>query len=218
MSDVVICQSLARRRAATREAKLLRQKLRAMSVILIQAIWRSYNSNKQYTKNKLGVILLQATIRRWRTERHSAATTIAAHWRRLHCCMTYKQTIRGMHCNSLSSADDIVVVLTYTLTSSLDVIVCQSVVRRHIATNNVDILRQGRCICAATVIQVRWRTFDAAENFARVKLKVAFLQSLFRCWVARTYLQGCKTAATKITSTWKMINCQIAYNQIINGK
>lgn len=119
----------------------------------------------------------------------------------------------------LSSADDIVIVLTCcTLTSSLDVIVCQSVVRRYIATKNVDILRQGRCMRAATVIQARWRTYDATENFTRVQMKVAFLQSLFRRWKARRYLQGCKSAATKITSTWKMINCRMAYNQIVNGK
>ncbi|KAL7483050.1 hypothetical protein ACHAW6_008700 [Cyclotella cf. meneghiniana] len=168
VKDVVICQSLARRCAATKEAKLIRQKLRVLCVILIQTSWRSHIFNRQYIKNKLGVLLLQATVRRWRTGRHSAAITIASRWRKFRCFMTYKQTMRG------------------------------------------------RCMRAATVIQARWRTYDATENFTRVQMKVAFLQSLFRRWKARRYLQGCKSAATKITSTWKMINCRMAYNQIVN--
>ena len=62
----------------------------------------------------------------------------------------------------------------------VDVIVCQSVVRRFLALKHTHSLRQDKC---ATRIQASWRRFLASEYFIFILTDIIACQSVARRWI-----------------------------------
>ncbi|KAL7478901.1 hypothetical protein ACHAW6_004656 [Cyclotella cf. meneghiniana] len=63
--DVVVCQSVARRRSSKKKVDLVRSELRINAATVIQANWRAYSAMQKFGKTKSRILKSQATVRTW---------------------------------------------------------------------------------------------------------------------------------------------------------
>jgi len=85
-----------------------------------------------------------------------------------------------------------------------DVIICQSIARRKIATNDV------RHLAAIKFIETQWVSFLAEKDLVQIRSHVSFIKSIPGAWMTlRT------KAATKISSLWRRNVSLVAYRRTL---
>lgn len=107
-TDVILCQSLARRNIAMKERNILTQKRRVVSATRIQSAWRSYSAYDDFVHAISDIIVVQSLVRRFnaikftmqlqeerRLQENKAATKIAATWRGFYAVREYKFDLAG---------------------------------------------------------------------------------------------------------------------------
>ena len=196
--DIIVIQSIVRKRAAIRAAGLIRKSVHSTAIEKFQALWRGYSERNKRQKciaaTKIqaswrgfqaytdfifvivDILIVQRSARQWLATRKTnklreekAATVIQCAWRR-----------KLAHMNLLHSLVQIVVV--------------QSIVRRFLAKNKVKKQRdrqkrsaslQRRKVLAATAIQKSWRGFWGFSHYVIVRYEINRIQALVRGKLAR---------------------------------
>eukprot|EP00804_Cyclotella_cryptica_P025108 CCRYP_012969-RA/>CCRYP_012969-RA protein AED:0.02 eAED:0.02 QI:209/1/1/1/1/1/4/766/466 len=214
ISCVVATQSVVRRWLAVKKFQQ-EKRVKVTSATKIKAAWRTYHHRSEYKLSVKNLTICQSLVRcylaRKRVEgmRHelllalatekqvkesTMATKISSTWRRYSSKMLYERVVK-------------------------DLIVVQSLARVNAARKKVEKMRYERNVAAATVIQAKWRAILATNHFVDVQSKVILLQCFVRKTVALIKLEQLKEEkriikaqmATKISSAWKMSQCQTAY-------
>jgi hypothetical protein len=107
-TDVILCQSLARRNMAMKNRTILTQKKREFSATRIQSAWRGYTAYDDFVHDISDIILVQSLVRRFNAigikiqlqeeqmlVENESATKIAATWRRFYAVREYKYGLAG---------------------------------------------------------------------------------------------------------------------------
>eukprot|EP00804_Cyclotella_cryptica_P025103 CCRYP_012973-RA/>CCRYP_012973-RA protein AED:0.32 eAED:0.32 QI:263/1/1/1/0.83/0.71/7/1564/581 len=63
--DVIVCQSLARRRSSKKRVELVRSELRINAATVIQSKWRAHATMHEFGKTQASIVKSQATVRMW---------------------------------------------------------------------------------------------------------------------------------------------------------
>ena len=79
--------------------------------------------------------------------------------------------------------------ISLTLFSMVDIILCQSAVRRFAAIKERSMLWDALCTRSATTIKTSWRTCSAKARYFRIRSNVILLQSIIRQWKTERHLQ-----------------------------
>lgn len=173
---------------ASKQFKLLRQKRMESHAKKIQASWRSYTAVIRFTWTIYDIVLVQSIARRWIAHRRvdliqeanyelqvEAITKIQAQWRSFSDYRDY-MILLGGKCNCMESVSLFIMnhVLMYFIL--LDVILCQSILRRY---------------SAMKIAQEKKQAWQQAQDF---------LQVLFNMKQLRGIEQA---SARKIEKTWK---------------
>ena len=100
----------------------------------------------------------------------------------------------------------------------VDIILCQSAVRRCAAIKERSMLWDALCTRSATTIQTSWRTCSAKASYFRIRSNVILLESIIRRWKTERHLQKLKGAITKVMAYWRMYHCRKNHKQNVKGK
>ena len=121
------------------------------------------------------------------------------------------------------------------------VILCQSIVRQHLASNEASQRRHESQVAYATLIQSKWRAFEASKQFAMSRQRIILVQSITRMNFAMKYLKihlmfateisaawrrclavksfdASREAATTISSSYRRLHCLANYKQVVRSK
>ncbi len=173
--DIIIVQSIARKRAAQKLAELLRQEKDRNAAITIQKYWRSYDCTMNYLHAVADILIVQSVVRRWIAKRFAAQYRKDLHFKmalriqmltrswlakarveKQRAAINIQKTWRGFWCYT-----------DYVFTLA-DIIVVQRTVRSHLAYKKVNAMRKARQeeteIAAAVSIQKYWRGYTAQMN------------------------------------------------------
>ena len=100
----------------------------------------------------------------------------------------------------------------------VDVIICQSVVRRFLALKHTDSLRQDKC---ATRIQASWRRFLASEYFIFILTDIIACQSVVRRWIEMVKYKAMRAersmAAIAIQKTYRGFSKCIPFRVLVSN-
>lgn len=100
----------------------------------------------------------------------------------------------------------------------VDVIVCQSVVRRFLALKHTHSLRQDKC---ATRIQASWRRFLASEYFIFILTDIIACQSVARRWIDMVRYKSMRAersmAAIAIQKTYRGFSKCIPFRVLVSN-
>lgn len=104
-----------------------------------------------------------------------------------------------------------------------DIITVQSVIRRRLADDRVEIIRHERDTAAATIIQAKYRSYHSTHIYQSILSKIIAIQCLTRQFIAQRVLNGLKEErrimeaemTTKITAAWRRHHCQSVYRRTI---
>ena len=98
-----------------------------------------------------------------------------------------------------------------------DVIICQSVVRKHSASRKTAALRRQRLIRRVLLVVRRLQGYAIRRRFLITQANVVCIQSIVRRWGSVRKYQEMKMAATKIASIWRGHTQHISYRRTLNG-
>ncbi len=165
VSDIILCQSIARRFLSVQRARELKSHLgqRNAAATIIQSYFRRYLSSTTYAFTQANIISCQSiwrrrlAIRKLKGMRRVAAATIIQSTFRKHITMS-----------------------NYIFTLS-DIIICQSVWRRKLAMMQVDVMRRN---VAATTIQSTFRRHISMSTYFFTLLDIIICQSVCRRYLA----------------------------------
>jgi IQ calmodulin-binding motif len=200
--DIIIVQSLWRRKLGMREATRMLDTLRKQSAIVIQTAWRSYDCRMDYI-----CYLAARTIQtRWRSHvcstnytEYKAARKIQSVWRSYDCRMDY-----------------ICYLAARMIQSNWRAAVCREEYLRHIAAKMIQ-TRWRASVCrldyvqymAARKIQTQWRASVCRQDYVSY-MAARKIQTSWRASVCRQdyvfYL-----AATVIQARWRSSVCRKDY-------
>lgn len=189
---VITVQSVIRRRAAIREANLMKKAIYSTAITRFQAVWRDYAERKRHQKS----IAAKKIQRLWSShvanrefKNNKAATKIQASWR------------------GFQAYTDFIFVI-------VDILVVQRSARQWLAVRKTKKLRRER---SATVLQSAWRRKRAQENLLYSMVHIIVVQSMARQFLAKNEVEirrkereekdsvqrGKNAAATTIQKTWR---------------
>ena len=239
---VIALQCFVRQLIARDVKKQLLKERRIMEAEMttkMAAAWRRYHCQTMYKNDIRCIIICQSVVRRrtaieelhvLKSERDSAValqcfvrqliardvmeqllkerrimeaemtTKMAAAWRRYHCQTMYKNDIRC-------------------------IIICQSVVRRRTAIEELHVLKSERDTAAATIIEAEVRSFLARRRLMRIKCSAILLQSLVRGMIAFEEVEMLREqrfmlrseSATKIAAIWRSYYLRTGYIVVLRG-
>lgn len=184
--DVIIVQSVFRRKMASRKVETLRNARRERSATLIQTKWRSYDCTMNYLHYLADVLIVQSTVRRYlvlkqvRGMKDDAATKIQSAWRGFVCYADYMFSIA-------------------------DIVVTQKIARRWLAIRARKARRLSQQSNAATCVQTAWRRHSAVNNYKKNRAAIV-IQSRWRGYLDETEFVVMKYefyAARTIQSYWR---------------
>ena len=89
MNDIMICQSIVRRRSAIQKLKVL------ISAHFIEQQWISFLDGKDLTEIKPHVSFIKTIPGAWMALNDIAASKISTVWRRYHCMAVYSRILKG---------------------------------------------------------------------------------------------------------------------------
>lgn len=190
--DIILVQSLFRRRIAQKEFANLNDEHRVRCAIIIQSQWRCYDCTMNYLHYLADVLILQSAVRRWIASRYVddlrhqrefvSARRIQAHVRgfmvrhenkQTKAAVTIQKTWRGF----VSYAE-------YMFTIA-DIVTAQTQARCWVARRRRKHLLDIRESKAATIIQTQWRGATARRTKKTVLQHVIICQSVSRRLIAK---------------------------------
>ena len=187
-------------------------------IILVQSLARRLKAMRVLRRLKDEMHLLRAT----------SSTKISSTWRRFFAVREYNFSIAGkrIEVDRFLFMTIIKAVTQFTVYSSPDIIVCQSVVRRKLAATKTERLRQERREYCATLIQATWRRCMAADNFIQAVSDIILIQAIARRCSALKVSRRLKeekqklreASSTKISSTWRRFFAIRDYRCNVAGK
>lgn len=226
--DVIIVQSIVRRKAAQKKVEQLRAQRIQDSATTIQKYWRCYDCTMNYLHTVADILIVQSVVRRWLSKRYVVRyRCIREQEMAAKIQLACRMWISRVRVRKMRAARDIQKVwrgyLAYTnmLFSLVHIIICQSVVRRHLQLKRykVDIVRHRSAIklqrCArvflikrdfmynycATVIQTEVRRVFA-KDLAEKMRAARTIQAWYRCQsTSRGY--NYYISARKIQTIWR---------------
>jgi len=202
--DIIISQSMWRRKIATRQVNSIRTTQRAKAATLIQSHWRAYDCSMNYLHFLADVLITQSAARRWfaRREiyamREDTVTKLQSFGRmcvakraakKIRSAILLQKTWRGF----VNFAD-------YMFTIA-DIVILQSLARRFIAKRNATRRRDIRADCAVRSIQKMTRSAQAKNRRAATTI-----QAGWRSYVAETEYAWARhenQSATVIQTCWR---------------
>ena len=202
--DVIIVQSIVRRKAAQRRVEQLRAQRIQDCAVTIQKYWRCYDCTMNYLHTVADILIVQSVARRWLSKRYvvkycynreqEMATKIQ---------LAVRMWISRVRMRKQRAARDIQKMwrgyLAYTnmLFSLVHIIICQSVVRRHLQVKRykADIIRHR----SAIKIQRCFRAFLMKRDFM-YKYCATLIQAEIRRVLAKDFFQ--KMAAARAIQAW----------------
>lgn len=189
--DIIIIQSIFRRRSAQRLHASILHKKHTDAAIIIQTCWRSYDCTMNYLHSIADILIVQSVVRRWiamrfvplyRAEVHNRKAliiqTVARRWsarilvKKMKAAIRIQSAWRGFQCY-----------IDYIF-SMADVVIVQRTVRKWLAIKHVVSIRkqieEDRQETAAIMIQKTWRGYHAhmAMLFSLVHIIVVQVRML----------------------------------------
>ena len=189
----------------------------------ITSRWRAFEASKDFTKIQCQIIVAQAICRGHLAQKSlfyhkMAVTKISSVWRcyfavhtfmelkraasaistfiwRVHSLRLHKQLVNS-ELSKKSQCKSEVVTYTYFSFLCIGVILCQSIARRHSASNEVSQCRHERHVAAASSIQSKWRAFEASKGLSVIRRQSIVFRSI-------EYHNTHKTAVTEISAVWR---------------
>jgi len=157
--DIIIVQSIARRRSAIITADLIRKSIHSIAITRYQAVWRGYAERNRLQKHiaaKKIQHLWSRHVANGEYQKIRAATKIQASWR------------------GFQAYTDFIFVI-------VDILVVQRSARQWLAVRKTNKLRQER---AAIVLQSAWRGKRAQLNLLHSLVHIIVVQSIARRFLA----------------------------------
>ena len=161
--DIIVVQSVWRRKMAIKEARSLRQQAENRAAIAIQTKWRSYDASMNYLHFLADVLICQSTSRRFLVltrvkKQREAATRIQSTWR-----------------GFVSYAD--------YMFSVADIVSVQKTARKWLSLRKVRTIREDlKRKDAALVIQKCWRGFVAETEYVVMKYEHYAARTIQTYW------------------------------------
>jgi myosin heavy subunit len=206
-------QSLIRRHAARNKAAIMRHERDTAAATILQAKYRSFHATKTYKSVMRKIIAIQCFVRQFialrmlnklKEERRiledEMTTKIATTWRRHHYQCVYKRAVEN-------------------------VIICQSIVRRHAAIEELNLLKFQRDTAVATLIETEVRAYIARKHYKQMRSSTILLQSLVRQMIAYNELEELRYekmmleeyCATRIAAVWRSYYTRTGYIIVLKG-
>jgi hypothetical protein len=170
--DIIIVQSIVRRKAAIAKAKYMREKKIFDAAATIQKYWRSYDCTMNYLHTVADVLVVQSVVRRWIAVRYVSDYREKLHFTMaLRVQLLVRSWLARTKVKKQRAARDIQKVWrgfwTYTdyVFTLADIIMVQKTVRAHQACRKVAQMAKARREenehAAAVTIQKNWRAYSA---------------------------------------------------------
>jgi hypothetical protein len=158
----------------------------------IQKIGRGYLATMSVYEDLYNITVIQSIARRHiamraAEERYCSICKIQALWRGLQC----RRELSYLHWSAIkvqSAWRGYTAKLNYQF-DIVDIIICQSVIRRKHALNLANSLRTEKEYTAATTIQRYWRSYDCTMNYLHSVADILIAQSVVRRWIAQRYVK-----------------------------
>jgi len=216
MSDVIICQSIARRKLAMKRCNDMQIAKRDRAAICIQKSFRGFNTMLQYYTMIAAATVIQSSVRRLKSMRQ-LETLKYEQWVKENEAAT---TIQAAFVGYITRID-------YCITVS-DIITVQSAVRRRLARKKLGRLQQDKYIKeneAATTIQTSYRVYTARMNYLLTISDIITVQAAIRRRLARKELDRLRQArhaareraATSIQKIFRGFNTMLNYHIILDS-
>ncbi|GAX19075.1 hypothetical protein FisN_3Lh009 [Fistulifera solaris] len=221
--DIIIIQSVWRRRKAQKLANAKRSEREYKAAVAIQTQWRSYDCTMNYLHFLADVLIAQSAVRRWKarrvanTLRHRHAITLQAGvrmWfcktklRRLQSAVMIQKVWRGF----VAYADYMFAIA--------DVVIIQSVARRWLAIRRRRVMQEQQRQDAGVTIQRYWRRFVAETEYLIMKYEhraATLVQAQWRrFWHFSNFIISLDSAMT-IQSTFRGYQAKQRYGSILSG-
>eukprot|EP00979_Chaetoceros_neogracilis_P010928 scaffold2620_cov217-Chaetoceros_neogracile.AAC.1 len=189
--DIIIVQSIARRKAAIDLTNGIRFKTVNNAAIVIQRYWRSYDCTMNYLHSVADILIAQSVVRRWTAQPRTKM-------RKEKAARDIQKTWRGFW-----GYTDFVFTLA-------DIIIVQKTVRGIQTRKRVAIMANTRndqnAYNAAVMIQKKWRGFSAQMDMLFNLVHIIIVQSIVRRHIALIKYKPRSLeyrAAIKIQRCWR---------------
>mmetsp|Transcript_561 Transcript_561/g.989 ORF Transcript_561/g.989 Transcript_561/m.989 type:complete len:1946 (-) Transcript_561:923-6760(-) len=216
--DIIIVQSIARRRAAMAKAKYMREKKIFDAATTIQKYWRSYDCTMNYLHTVADVLVVQSIVRRWIAIRYVSDYREKLYFTMaMRIQMLMRSWMARTKVKKQRAAREIQKVWrgfwTYTdyVFTLADIIVVQKTVRAHLARKKVAVMAKARQerneYAAAVMIQKNWRAYSAQMEMLFNLVHIIIAQSIIRRRIAIIKFKPRLLeyrAATKIQRGWRV--------------
>ena len=192
--DIIIVQSVVRRKAACRKAAQLDHERRTLAATKIQSAWRSYDCTMSYLHTLADVLIAQSAVRRWmamkaypafREQRYNDSAT------------QIQRLVRGhLSRNQL---------MWYFSATEI-----QTAWRGYVARRDYQEMQE---YLAAVEIQRAWRGFQCFSDYVFTIADVVVAQRTARQWLAKRRVKALREvkAATTIQAAFRGYSCHMAY-------
>lgn len=215
--DIIIVQSIVRRKAAIAKAKRMREQRIYDAATTIQKNWRSYDCTMNYLHTVADVLVVQSVVRRWIASRYVSDYRDKLYFKMaLRIQLLIRSWLARTKVKKQRAARDIQKAWrgfwTYTdyVFTLADIIIVQKTVRAHQARKRVAVMFKERKEKtendAATVIQKSWRRYSAQMEMLFNLVHIIIAQSVIRRRIAIIKFKPRLLeyrAATKIQRAWR---------------
>lgn len=172
VSSVIICQSVVRRKIASRQADSLRMiqcSVRQSAAISIQRVTRGYFTRFDYTVALMKIIISQSAVRRWRDKKNFKELLDTKHTA---AAVVIQKRFRGY------------TAFTKYIETVVNIIICQAVARKFIALKIAQTLRDAKesetRIKSATKIAATYKCHAAYSSYTATLTDIILCQAYVR--------------------------------------
>jgi len=216
MSDVIICQSIVRRKLAIKRCNDMQIAKRDEAAICIQKSFRGFNTMLQYYTMIAAATVIQSSVRRMNSMRQLEILKYEQWVKENEAATTIQATFVGY-----------ITRIDYCITVS-DIITVQSAVRRRLARKKLGRLQQDKYIKeneAAIKIQTAYRVYTARMDYLLTISDIITVQASIRRRLARKELGRLRQArhikrdraATSIQKIFRGFNAMLNYHIILDS-
>lgn len=215
--DIIIVQSIARRKAAINLAHQMRFETVDNAATVIQTYWRSYDCTMNYLHSVADILIAQSVVRRWMARRFVKKYRKSLHYTMsLRIQMCVRSWLAKTRVKKERAARDIQKVwrgfwgYTDFVFTLADIIIVQKTFRASQARKRVAIMAKAKekqnQYNAAVTIQKKWRGYSAQMEMLFNLVHIIIVQSIIRRRIAIIKYQPRKLehrAAIKIQRFWR---------------
>ena len=211
--DIIIVQSIARRKFAYKAAVKRDAERREKCAIKIQSTWRSYDGSMNYLHTLADILIAQNVVRRWvamknyprllEKRRCDSAVQIQSAFRGYRARDEYQATKEYLAAVDIQRAWRGFQCFTDYIFSLADVVVAQRTARAWLAKRRTQELREVK---AATTIQSMYRGNKVQMTYLYTLIHIIIVQSIFRRRAALIKYQhhlAKVSAARKFQAAWR---------------